>query len=368
MRDILHFFPLISLILADYQEKDQIMNKLRFAVLGCGFWSKFQIGAWSELNGAELVAVYNRTLSKAQNIAEYFKVPRVYENAEELFTKEKLDFVDIITDVDTHARFVEMAVKHGIRNVICQKPMAPDFETAKKMVSLCRDSGVKLYVHENYRWQAPVRRFKQIVDSGIIGSPFKARVTFLSGYPVFDNQPFLRDLDHFILTDMGSHVLDVIRFLFGECDSLWCQTRAVNPGIKGEDLAVMLMEMTNGMPVYTEMSYASIVENDTFSTMNILVEGEKGSVFLGPKFEIRTTTHEGTISEFVNFPSYSWADPDYIVNHESGIHVNRNILEDIQGRGKAENTGEDNLETVRLIWAGYKSASTGEKIRIKDFF
>ncbi len=343
------------------------MNKLKFAVLGCGFWSKFQIGAWSELDGAELVAVYNRTLTKAKKIADYFNVPEVYDKAEALFANEKLDFVDIITDVDTHALFVEMAVNHGIKYIICQKPMAPDFETARKMVELCSKSGVKLYIHENYRWQAPVRRLRQIMDSGVIGKPFKARVSFLSGYPVFDNQPFLMELDHFILTDMGSHVLDVVRYLFGECESLWCQTRAVNPKIRGEDLAVLLMEMQNGMPVYTEMSYASIVEHDTFSTLNILVEGDNGSVFLGPKFEIRTTTHQGTTSETVVFPSYPWADPDYIVNHESGIHVNRNILDDIRGKGKAENTGKDNLETVRLIWASYESAARGDKIIVKDF-
>ncbi len=343
------------------------MSKLKFAVLGCGFWSKFQIGAWTELEGVELVAVYNRTLSKAVKIAEYFNIPHVYNDPEELFRNEKLNFVDIITDVDTHSFFVELAVKSGIRHIICQKPMAPDLKTAINMVSYCKSSGAKLYIHENYRWQAPVRRFKQIIDSGVIGKPFKARVTFLSGFPVFDNQPFLMELDHFILTDMGSHVFDVVRYLFGECDKLWCQTRAVNPKIKGEDLAVILMDMKNGMPVYTEMSYASIVEHDNFSTLNILVEGDTGSVFLGPGFEIRTTTRKGTESEVVKFPSYSWADPDYIVNHESGIHVNRNILNDINGTGKAENTGDDNLETVRLIWASYESAGSGEIIDLDSF-
>lgn len=166
---------------------------------------------------------------------------------------------------------------------------------------------------------------------------------------------------------MGSHVLDVTRYLFGECNELWCETRAVNKGIKGEDLAVILMNMKNGMPVYTEMSYASIVEHDSFSTLHILVEGENGSVFLGPKFEIRTTTRSGTISETVKFSSYPWADPDYIVNHESGIHINRNILQDMLGGNIAENTGADNLETVRLIWAAYNSAATGKKIILKDF-
>jgi len=61
--------------------------------------------------------------------------------------------------------------------------MAPDFETAQQMVNACKIEGSKLYIHENYRWQAPVRRFKQIVDSGVTGKPFKARVTFLSGFP-----------------------------------------------------------------------------------------------------------------------------------------------------------------------------------------
>jgi predicted dehydrogenase len=343
------------------------MNKLKFAVLGCGFWSKFQIGAWSELDGVELVAVYNRTLSKAQKIAEYFRVPRVYDNPEMLFSNEKLDFVDIITDVDTHAFFVAMAMNNGIKHIICQKPMAPDFNTAMQMVKECNSAGARLYIHENYRWQAPVRRFKQLVDSGVIGKPFKARVSFLSGYPVFDNQPFLKELDHFILTDMGSHVLDVVRYLFGECNELWCQTKSVNLGIKGEDLAVVMMDMKNGMPVFTEMSYASIVEHDTFSTLNILVEGEKGSVFLGPRFEIRTTTRQGTKSEVVKFPSYPWADPDYIVNHESGIHINKNILDDMTGKGKAENTGNDNFETVKLIWASYESAKSGKIIHLDSF-
>jgi len=343
------------------------MKKLKFAVLGCGFWSKFQIGAWTEVEGAELVAVYNRTRSKAEKIAGYFKVPGVYENAEELFKKEKPDFVDIITDVDTHALFVDMALKNGMKKIICQKPMAPDFVTAKKIVKMCSEAGARLYIHENYRWQAPVRRFKQIVDSGIIGKPFKARVSFLSGFPVFENQPFLKELDHFILTDMGSHVLDVIRYLFGECEELWCQTRAVNRGIKGEDMATVMLKMKNGMPVYSELSYASIVEHDSFSTLYILVEGENGSVYLGPKFEIRTTTRKGTESEIVKFPFYSWADPDYIVNHESGIHVNRNILEDMLGKARAENTAEDNLETVRLIWACYESAAEGKIIKIEEF-
>ena len=57
----------------------------------------------------------------------------------------------------------------------------------------------------------------------------------ISGFPVFANQPFLKELEQFILTDLGSHTLDTARFLFGEAESLYCQTRRVHPDIKGED-------------------------------------------------------------------------------------------------------------------------------------
>ena len=113
------------------------MKKFKYAVLGCGFWSKFQVGAWSEIPEVELSALYNRTRSKAETLAKMFHANHIYDNAEELLENEKPDFIDIITDVDTHFKFVEMAAEAGIRNIICQKPMAPDFATAKKMLAVC---------------------------------------------------------------------------------------------------------------------------------------------------------------------------------------------------------------------------------------
>lgn len=54
-----------------------------------------------------------------------------------------------------------------------------------------------LFIHENFRWQAPIRAVKQAIDSGLIGKVFKARVSFCSAFPVFDNQPFLAELGTF---------------------------------------------------------------------------------------------------------------------------------------------------------------------------
>lgn len=123
------------------------MTNLRFAIFGTGFWSRFQLAAWRELPGVECVALYNRTRAKAEALARDFGVPAVYDDAEELLRREQLDFIDIITDVDTHSRFVQMAAMHGLP-VICQKPMAPALATAEAMVATCRTAGVPFFIHE----------------------------------------------------------------------------------------------------------------------------------------------------------------------------------------------------------------------------
>ena len=78
---------------------------LRFAIFGTGFWARFQLAAWRELPGAECVALYNRTRAKAEALAREFGVPAVYDDPETLLDAESPDFIDIITDVDSHARF-----------------------------------------------------------------------------------------------------------------------------------------------------------------------------------------------------------------------------------------------------------------------
>ncbi len=341
-------------------------KKLRIAVIGCGFWAGYQIPAWFEVGGIEIIALYNRTIARAEDRALQYNIPRCYDDAGKMFTSEQLDFVDIITDVDTHSHFVEMAARHGV-GVICQKPMAPKFETATRMVASCTNAGVPFYIHENFRWQAPIRKVKEILESGIIGNAFKARVTFCSAFPVYDNQPFLTNLEEFILTDIGSHILDVCRFLFGEVVSLYCQTASVNPAIKGEDVANVFMKMQSGLHCYAEMSYASILEKETFPQTLILIEGEKGSVQLTHNFEVKVTTRSGTSSAEVMPVMYSWLDPAYAVVHSSIVDCNRNILGALQGKAKAETTSADNFETVKLVWAAYKSAKENKIINLEHF-
>jgi len=342
------------------------MKPLRFAVIGCGFWSQFQMAGWRELEGVEPAAVWNRTASKARAIAQRFGVPQVFEDPEEMLRKVKPDFVDIITDVDTHARYVELAAKHRVP-AVCQKPMAPNLPVAQRMLDQARAAGIPLLINENWRWQHPLRQFKAALDAGDLGRCFRARVTYSCSFPVFDNQPFLRELEQFILADIGSHILDAARFLFGEARTLFCRTCQASRGIRGEDVATVMLGMDGGATVTCEMSYASRLGNERFPQTYVLAECDRGSLELGCDYWIRKTDAGGTLSRRCPPPRYAWADPAYDVVHASIVDCQRDLLEALRGRKKAETDAEDNIKTVRLVAASYESARTGQVLDLETF-
>lgn len=336
------------------------MTDLRLAIFGCGFWARYQIAAWREVPEVQVVALYNRTRGKAEALAAEFGVPAVYDDAEALLHAEQIDAIDIITDIDTHSRFVHLAARERIP-VICQKPMAPSLAEAERMVQACAEAGVPLIIHENWRWQRPLRQLKHLLDAGQIGTPFRARLQFSSSFPVFDNQPFLKQLEQFILTDVGSHVLDAARFLFGDAQRLFCQTRRVNPAIKGEDVATVLLQHGD-LTCSCELSYASRLEHERFPETYVVIEAEHGSLELGPDYWIRCTTAEGTHARRYPPPRYAWADPAYDLVHASIVPCNANILQALHGGPRAETNGDDNLKTMQLVFGAYESARTGQPV------
>jgi D-apiose dehydrogenase len=333
------------------------MADLRFAMFGTGFWSAYQLAGWREVGGLECVALYNRTVAKAEKLAQQFNLDAtIYDDPETLLQNEQLDFVDICTNVETHAAFVQMAARHRLP-VVCQKPMATSLAEAETMVRACQEAGVPLLINENWRWQHPLRQLRAQLDAGRIGRPFRARIHYVNSFPVFANQPFLKDLEQFILTDIGSHILDAARFLFGDAHNLYCQTHRVHPDIQGEDVATVMLKMGANITVTCEMSYASRTEIERFPETYVYIEGDAGFLELGPDFWIRETTAEGTFARRHRPPHYAWADPAYDVVHASIVAAQADLAQALRGAGAAETTGADNLKTVQLVFGAYTSAA-----------
>jgi predicted dehydrogenase len=232
------------------------------------------------------------------------------------------------------------------------------------MVGACAKTGVPFSVHENWRWQTPIRELKQVLDSGVVGKPFRARIDYCNSFPVFDNQPFLKTVAQFIIADMGSHILDVARFLFGEAAQLYARTHRITPGIKGEDAASIMMGMQSGATVVCNLSYASRVEHDCFPQTLIHVEGECGAVELAPDYWLRVTTDRGMHTRRCPPPAYAWADPRYALVHSSIVECHKDLLHALRTGKPPETSAADNLKTLRLVHAAYESACESRAVKI----
>ena len=334
------------------------IRPLRFAIFGAGFWARCQLAAWREVGGVECVAIYNRSRDKAEMFARDLGISAVYDDAEKLMREVRPDFVDNITELGGHKVLSLLCAKHRIP-CICQKTMAASLKNARAMVAAFAKAATPFFVHENWRWQTPMRALIDTLRSGAIGTPFRGRFTMISGFDVWGNQPALGELEQFILTDLGTHILDTARACFGEAHSLYCQLhRTLLPTVKGDNVATLLLSMGEARTsVVIELGYAKTpVEKEIFPQTLALVEGPLGSIEVTGDYWLRVTTSKGTHSRRHAPPRYAWADPRYDVAQSSMVPCHRDLLAALRGEAKGETTGADNLKTLELVFGAYDSA------------
>jgi D-apiose dehydrogenase len=334
---------------------------LRGGLIGCGFFARNHLNAWRDVDGAEIVALCDTDEARLRERAAEFGVGATYGDAETMLREAELDFVDVVTQVGSHRPLVELAARQGIP-VICQKPLAPSLEDARAMVEACRAAGVPFMVHENFRWQRPMRETKRAADS--IGELFFGRIQWRTAWDVYTDQPYLATDERFILSDIGVHLLDLARFFMGEAAELRCLTQSVNPRVRGEDVATVLLRMRNGAACVVDMSFASHLEREMFPQTLIHLEGAGGSVVLDHDFELAVTTPEGTQGRQVGPGPVSWAIP--LVQHvqESVIAIQQHWSDCLRAGQTPETSGADNLKTLELVFGSYDSAEQERLIEL----
>lgn len=335
-------------------------------MFGAGFWTPFQLAGWREVGGVRPAAIYNRTRPRAEEIAHAHGIPAVYADPDRMLREVRPDFVDNITEIGGHVPLSSLAARHRIPT-ICQKPLAPTLADATALVDRFRRAGTPLLVHENWRWQSTMQALRRLLARGAIGTPLRARLSMVSGFDVFANQPALARLDRFILMDLGTHLLDVARVLFGEARTLACATSRTLEGIDGENVATVLLTMGQARThVTVELGYARTPlepsAREVFPQTLAFVEGTTGSVELSADYLVRVTTSRGTAVSRHPPARYGWADPRYDIAHASIADCCADLLKGLRGTGGGETSGEDNLKTLRLVFAAYRSAAAARTI------
>lgn len=333
------------------------MSELRGALVGCGFFAVNQMHAWTGIEGVSIAAICDRDPERLRAMGERFAIARRFADAAEMLREVRPDFVDIATTAPSHRALVELAASLRIP-VICQKPFAPTLADARAMVAACEGAGVPLMVHENFRWQSPIRRVGEILASGAIGRPFFGRVSFRSAYDVYAGQPYLAEGERFIIEDLGIHALDVARFLFGEAGAITARTARVNPAIRGEDVATMMLAHAEATSI-VDCSYATRLEEELFPQTLIEIDGADGSIRLGAGYRLAVTDRSGTRHEDVSPPLLPWAERPWHNIQESVGAIQRHWATVLRAGREPETSGRDNLYTLALVEAAYASAAGG---------
>ncbi len=332
------------------------MSILSGGLIGCGFFAINHLHAWRDIAGVEIAAICDRDPARLAAVGDRFGITRRYADAAAMLAAEDLGFVDIVTTVPSHRGLVELAARHR-RPVICQKPFAATMADARAMVEACSMAGVLLMVHENSRWQSAMRQVRAALDRGDIGAPFWARVSFRTGYDIFSGQPYLAEGERFILEDLGIHALDVARFLLGEVTSLAARTNRVNPNIKGEDAAAVLLGHASGATCVVDVSYVTRREPDPFPEMLVEVDGSQGSIRLSQGYRLEITSAAGTRESDASPPVLPWASKPWHGVQDSVRAIQQHWVDCLRAGREPDTSGRDNLRSTALVEAAYASAA-----------
>lgn len=332
---------------------------VRVCTVGAGYFSRFHHEAWQRLERAELVAVCDADPAKAQAMAAEFGVAQVFDDAAAMLDACQPDLLDIVTPPATHAALVALAAARGI-DAVCQKPLSPTLAEARAIVAVARDAGIRLIVHENFRFQPWFREAARLVRSGALGTPhdiaFRLRPGDGQGADAYlARQPYFQQMERFLVHETAIHFIDTYRYILGEIDAVFAWLRRLNTAIAGEDAGYILFRFANGAAgLFDGNRLNDHVSDNARRTMGEMwLEGSEGILRLDGSGHLWLKPHQGEEREH----AYTFDDHGFGGNCVDRLqrHVIRHLLDG----EPIENAAENYLRNVEIEDAVYRSAEMG---------
>jgi predicted dehydrogenase len=284
-------------------------KKHRVGIIGLGF-GRAHIPAF-QVNGCEVVAVCQRNQETARSVAERYNVPGVFERWEQMLEETKPDIVVIASPPNLHREIALRAFEQGA-HVLCEKPLAMTAAEGRDMVEASRRAQRVAMTSFNWRFIPAMQRFHSLVEAGAVGRLFHAGGRWLGARWADESAPVTWRMDraqagHGAMGDMGVHVIDLIRWHFGEFARVTAQagvaypTRSA-PGGKptdAEDFCSVMGELASGGQVTFSVSRAARGANESFleaygsqGSLVYRLDREKPKWYVG---ELRAAGASGTL-------------------------------------------------------------------------
>lgn len=209
----------------------------------------------------------------------------------DLLDRDDIQIINCCTPNSFHKDLLIDAIKAG-KHIYCDKPMTISVEDAKQIMKALEGSDIVNQMTFQYRFSPAMMRAKQLMDEGFIGEPMSFRAMYLHAGYIDPNRPMSWRMDISkggagALFDLGSHILDLVRYLLGDAKEVFTMTetfykqRPVSKGssekvdVKVDDLAIIMMKMENGAIGTAEASRIATGSNDD---LKIEIHGREGAI------------------------------------------------------------------------------------------
>jgi UDP-N-acetylglucosamine 3-dehydrogenase len=316
---------------------------------------------------AAIVAVSDQRAQRARGFAETLGGDGVEVVADAAEVARRCDAVWVCTPTSAHREAVGEALA-ARRAVFCEKPLDVDLVRATELVDAVSASGVASQSGLVLRSAPVFRELRDLVQGGTLGAPMAAVFRDDQYFPIQGTyaSQWRADVSQAgggCLIEHSIHDLDILRYCFGDVDSVFART-ANHAGYQGiEDLAAVTLSFASGFEAQLTSVWHDIMSRG--STRRLEVFCREGMVWLDDEF--RGPLHIQTTEsiEVRTCPSPPWVDELPLADDEVGLAVRAYVEEDrafcdaVTG-GRSPEPGLDvALEAHRLVDAAYRSAADG---------
>jgi predicted dehydrogenase len=237
-------------------------------MLGYAFMGKAHTNAYKKLPYMvypppaipKLIAIAGRNEESVKEAAKRYGYDTYYTDWEQMLRDDRIQLFDNGGPNDMHAEPCIAAAKAG-KHILCEKPLARSAKESAQMLDAVVKAGVVHMVAHNYRFVPAIRLAYDLIQSGKLGEIYHFRAVYLQEWIMDPDFPFVWRLDKNIagsgtLGDLGSHIIDLARFLVGEPRKVsamaktFIKNRSIPSGGTGEvtvdDAFTALLEFENG--------------------------------------------------------------------------------------------------------------------------
>ncbi|MEE9295819.1 MAG: Gfo/Idh/MocA family oxidoreductase [Phycisphaerae bacterium] len=323
---------------------------LGFALVGCGDIGWRNAQSIAQADGASLVRLVDIDVQAAGKLAERFSVP-VSPSFTEALTDRRVDAVFIATPHDLHAPMVIEAAKAG-KHVIVEKPMATTVADAEAAIAACENAAVSLSVCHPRRYEEKIKRARELVEEGNIGSLLLTNSRFVKERTpdYWSRAPWRRKRSRsgggVLITNLIHHI-DALQVITGHRIITAVGLTATQSGnAEVEDSAAVAVRYDSGA-LGTLAACSSIPGKKAFEDQ---VYGKKGRLIV-EKRTVRLQMHDS----YVSGEPESWTVFDFEEDSVSKTRFIESFAASVKSSEPPPLPGSYGLELLRIVLNVYQT-------------